>query len=614
LALGVTGRNLTAVFFGVFIAIYMIAAIFAWPVQPDFTPEGSKRVIAHSLWHDPAARDAPTLFRSFNGDALSGFPLRVLVPAHTGDVAVTINGRALEPMAAEPHSAISRYHHMTLFTVPDGLVAKAGNKLEIERSGTMRFLTVPDVLIGREAVIDRLASQQRWLLTWVDQATLIMMTAGVVISLLLLFLSRRIAHYFYLFLMFGELLLLEFRNSISLFGHPLVSFIHYFGLAYLLLSALSFSYWTHGDTRERRISVQLFAVSVALCLIGDIGWGVESEATVWVRMLAFIIPSLLLLAWVLLRLLRRVRQFDLAETLVFACLAAFGFAFGVALITIWGGPVSSEGRLFLVCLTNGAEVTAIMGLLGTAAGHEWMSYRNTMTQRQRLDVIASGTMMALEEETARLKQKIEGQAVQDERQRFTRDLHDGIGGQLLSLLLKARTGTIHADRLESEIARCISDLRLITAALEVGDDSLTSALAAFHARSDDQLRLADMTLHWQCDDSVDRLGASPHVTLELLRILQELVTNAINHAHADALSISLHAAPMATSQSVEGDGLHVIVSDTGGAFDPSRAQLPGRGLANMQARVLRLEGRAEIGLSPSGGAHIRLAIPIGRTD
>ncbi|MBX9728486.1 MAG: hypothetical protein K2X31_06230 [Sphingopyxis sp.] len=563
------------------------------------------RPLSHQLWHQPDQRRAATLSAQFDGSGLAEQPLLLMIPAHSGEVAVTINGQRLERLPGEPHSSISRYHTLSLYTVPDGLVGASENRLMVERRGVMRFLAVPDVLIGPKPAIDRLAAQQRYLLSWVDNATLIAMALGVVVSLLLLFLSRRIAHYFYLMLTFALLLLLEFRDHVSLWGHPLVSYIHYFGLTYLLLSALSFSHWTEGDRRERRVIWSAFGTIAILNIGTDWAWGLHSEATTGFRSAIFLIPSAMLLAWVLFRLVRRVRQVQLAGTLVFACLAAFSSAFGVAMITLWGGPVSVEQRLWLVCFTNSAEVTAFIGLFCAAGTHEVMRYRSTLQQRGKLDLIASGTLLELDEDIERLKREIEGQAIRDERQRFTRDMHDGIGGQLLSLLLKARTGTLDPERLEREIARCISDLRLITAALEAGHDSLNGAVATFRARTEEQLKLAGMSLDWSCEGDLDALNASPHVALELLRILQELVTNAIVHSGTRTLAISINRTSVADE-----DMLAVRVTDFGTDFMPERAHISGRGLANMQARARRLGGTVTIARSASGGADIAVAIAL----
>jgi len=82
---------------------------------------------------------------------------------------------------------------------------------------------------------------------------------------------------------------------------------------------------------------------------------------------------------------------------------------------------------------------------------------------------------------AELRREIEQKAVLQERQRFTRDMHDGIGGQLLSLLMRVRTGRVGMDGIETEIQSGINDLRLVVDSLDHVGDDLSDALkhAAF---------------------------------------------------------------------------------------------------------------------------------------
>lgn len=587
-------------FVSVFALIYALGALVTTAVQPDFNPGGSQMIVSSQLWHDPAARHADTLSAQIAiADPAVG-PLRILVPAHTGTIAMAIDGQALHRLPDRPHTAITRYHRMAEFTVPPQSMSDSPGKLTITRSGPMRFISIPETLIGPEQALDRLASAQQRLVTLVNNATLATMAIGVVMSLLLLFVSRRIAHYAYLLLMFALLLALEFRDSISLLGHPLVEFIHYFGLAYLLLSALSFSHWTNGPASERSHAVRIIGGTAILCVLVDLVFGVASEVAVPIKIAAFVLPSLLMLAWVSLRLVRRVRDFDLPSALVFTFVAIFASAFGVALLTIWYGPIGAEQRLWLLCLTNSVEVTAFCGMLLSAAAIEIGRYRVAVAHHRQLDSIASGTILALDEEIGRLKREIESHAIGEERRRFTQDLHDGIGGQLLSLLIKARTGKIDADEMESEIGHCIADLRLITAALDADNGRLSDGLTAFAGRAEDQLTLARMALDWRITGDVDATDLPTSTTLDVLRIVQELLTNAIRHADADLVLIAIDASSARLS---------IAVSDTGKNFDPNHALRPARGLTKMQSRVRRLGGTMAVGQSPSGGAAISLTIP-----
>ena len=73
---------------------------------------------------------------------------------------------------------------------------------------------------------------------------------------------------------------------------------------------------------------------------------------------------------------------------------------------------------------------------------------------------------------------MQDQAILEERQRFTRDIHDGIGGQLVSLLLRARRGKLGKNEMIQEIQSGINDLRLIVDSMDHVGDDLSSALVS----------------------------------------------------------------------------------------------------------------------------------------
>ena len=84
------------------------------------------------------------------------------------------------------------------------------------------------------------------------------------------------------------------------------------------------------------------------------------------------------------------------------------------------------------------------------------------------------------------------------------------------------------------------------------------------------------------------------------RIVQELVGNALKHAKAGELSISLTRTP---------GRLSVIVSDDGVGFDPSSAT-EGMGLANVRKRAATLGGEVVVDSTPGKGTTVSVECPV----
>jgi signal transduction histidine kinase len=98
------------------------------------------------------------------------------------------------------------------------------------------------------------------------------------------------------------------------------------------------------------------------------------------------------------------------------------------------------------------------------------------------------------------------------------------------------------------------------------------------------------------DESIE---LSNHVEQELFRLITEALNNALKHAGANQVSVSLQTA---------GDRIVVEVWDNGHGFDLNQVD-PGMGLQNMRERTSGLGGCFEIASLPTGGAHIRVEIP-----
>ena len=206
----------------------------------------------------------------------------------------------------------------------------------------------------------------------------------------------------------------------------------------------------------------------------------------------------------------------------------------------------------------------------------------------------------LDSQARELRRQEELRAVLEERQRFTRDIHDGIGGQLLSLLWRVRGGETDPDEIAGEIERGIADLRLVADALHESSDSLAEALENFAARARQQLDAVGIAFDWDMPPDLDVRWEDQRRILSLYRILQEAVSNAVRHSKAAQLTIGF--------KQLETGRLLVRIEDNGVGIDPSAPQ--GRGLANMRARAAQLGGSLSLEPPVTGrGTHIRIELP-----
>lgn len=196
------------------------------------------------------------------------------------------------------------------------------------------------------------------------------------------------------------------------------------------------------------------------------------------------------------------------------------------------------------------------------------------------------------------KQMLQRQVMLEERQRIVRDMHDGIGGQLLGLMMQVRSGGVEPKQVEEGLQSSIADLRLIVDSMDTADEGLAETLRSFEHRARTQVEAAGLVLEVDhgLDDTQPSPGARP--TLQILRILQEALTNAIRHSNGTKVSLE--------SRRI-GEGLIcIIVSDNGKGLPETIKG--GRGLASMRNRAGAIGGELHFN-SGSSGTVVTLSFP-----
>jgi len=177
------------------------------------------------------------------------------------------------------------------------------------------------------------------------------------------------------------------------------------------------------------------------------------------------------------------------------------------------------------------------------------------------------------------------------------DLHDGLGAQLFSSLMRAERGALDNEAAVHTLRGAIDEMRIAIEALAPEDSDFRAAFGNFRFRWDQRLRDAGLAPTWDVDLPDQVLALPPERALQLLRVAQEALTNVLKHARATQVCIGLRLQAGELRLKVADDGQGAAAANPGG-----------RGLANMRTRAARLGGRLEIGFG-AGGAVIRLAMP-----
>jgi signal transduction histidine kinase len=200
---------------------------------------------------------------------------------------------------------------------------------------------------------------------------------------------------------------------------------------------------------------------------------------------------------------------------------------------------------------------------------------------------------------ARQEELARRETLVSERQRLMRDMHDGIGGQLMGLLFASRRQPIPQGELTESLQLVIDELRLIIDSLDTVGETLGTALATFRARIEPKLSAAGIELRWSnmLPDTIDNLGARE--VLQIFRIVQEAVTNVIKHANSPTIDINIGVA--------ETGAIQIEIADAGSGMGAANEN--GHGMENMKARAKAIDGSIQVDSSPRGSTVI-VTVPL----
>ena len=170
-----------------------------------------------------------------------------------------------------------------------------------------------------------------------------------------------------------------------------------------------------------------------------------------------------------------------------------------------------------------------------------------------------------------------------EREMLLADMHDGLGSQISTARMRVERGEMSQTDVANLLRECSADLHLMVDTLREQNDNLESALVDYKTRIERRIVEHGIGLSW----SVQLSGAPPMAArrmLQILRVIQEAITNAIRHAGAKEIIVAVRYLG-------ERDYLVKIEDDGTGISDDVS---PGRGLSNMRRRARELGGSLDI--------------------
>ncbi|MFE0339743.1 GAF domain-containing sensor histidine kinase [Streptomyces sp. NPDC058955] len=234
----------------------------------------------------------------------------------------------------------------------------------------------------------------------------------------------------------------------------------------------------------------------------------------------------------------------------------------------------------------------------------------TAEDEELLGILAQHAAIALT--NARLYERSRELTIAEERSRLAHELHDAVSQKLFSLRLTAQAAAALVDR---DPARAKGELQQVAALAAEAADELRAAVVELRPAALDEDGLVH-TLRTQVQ-VLDRahtatvvfdspgIRALPATQEEaVLRVAQEALHNALRHADAARVAVTLTR---------NGQGARLTVADDGRGFDPRTVRRAGRhlGLVSMRDRAAGVGGALTVTSAPGEGTTIEMEVPGG---
>ncbi|CAN5210656.1 hypothetical protein BH20ACT5_BH20ACT5_25280 [soil metagenome] len=271
----------------------------------------------------------------------------------------------------------------------------------------------------------------------------------------------------------------------------------------------------------------------------------------------------------------------------------------------WPGAHPEMTAFLGVPIVAGGEIVAALYLANTGTAAEFGA-----ADQELVEVLAAHAALAVV--NAQRHERVRELSVAEERARMARDLHDSVTQTLFSLSLSAETAAAVAPsgdpRLAGQLNRirelagtAKEELRALVDTLRPPDLARQGLATALRRRIELLRRVHDVPI----DLDLRPAGpVSPVLAAELFKLASEALSNALQHATATRVAVSLHR---------DGERLRLAVHDDGTGFDLAGTLRRGRrlGLASMRERAEALGGTLHIDTEPGRGTEVVVEVPDG---
>jgi signal transduction histidine kinase len=265
---------------------------------------------------------------------------------------------------------------------------------------------------------------------------------------------------------------------------------------------------------------------------------------------------------------------------------------------------------------DGSEAPASIAVLPftvRAAWWETAAFRLAAGVLGALGLAALVRMIVLRRVRRRILLLEQQHALEKERSRIARDMHDDLGASLTRIALMSE---LAADEPEmqgaaarqlgeiAQAARSVSGtLDQIVWTVNPRNDTLERLIGYLAEFATEYLAPTSLSLHLDLPAEIPTQPVPAEMRHEVLLATKEALNNIVKHAQAHEVKLRV---------ATDGQTLEIVIADDGWGFDPQSIAAFSNGLTNLRQRLATLGGSAEIESRIGAGSTVTLRLPLPR--
>jgi len=350
-------------------------------------------------------------------------------------------------------------------------------------------------------------------------------------------------------------------------------------------------YVGEGNIKIEKFMLPFAAIGIAIFFLPDIGSILHVGYSIWD---SFVMIFGIYALYYLVDTYRRQRNLD------------------AYLMMLVGIPILVFGLHDILLINNFIDrrdgLTMQFSVIPSVLLFSWFLIRRFVQSINKAEHLAATLEQRVEEKQQALQIQYEQlnalekkQVLADERERIMRDMHDGIGGQLVSTITLLRN---HDEpvftKVRKKVQHSLTDLRLVIDSLDPLLSDLPTLLGMMRMRLIDQLESANIELEWAVTELPEIKNMGPRHSLHIMRIVQEAIANSIKHSSSATMTLATGV--------IDNEKVYIDIIDYGQSNGNTQSNTS-RGINNMQYRADQLGGELQI-KHTNTGTSVRLLLNI----